>query len=381
MRKQIYYLLSIVLMALGITSCEYDDGDLWNKVNSLEEQVAQNSETIATLQSLVEALNKGKVIINVEQTSEGYTLHFNDGSSVSVKNGEKGETGDSGASGDSFFSSVYVGEDSVIITLADGTVIELPLVKEDIRILTFEDSEARFSPYELACGTSVTTWSDLIDEIQYMGPKIYNDMSYTGYHWHDAGNTELCSEIIDQGAFWNGGHVISNYYMADFSTATYTEQLSISTGSTGAAGHNNSHNFAIHNGYVDFFSYKTVQPSLSFADGVARVIDHMYVTNTSYVLHSLKLGDDFAPAAGAATTYKIVATGLDSDGNTTGTAELLLCNGSDNIITEWTKFDLSGLGKVVKIMFNIVGSEDLIGDYGMNTPAYFAYDDVAVRFE
>ena len=44
------------------------------------------------------------------------------------------------------------------------------------------------------------------------------------------------------------------------------------------------------------------------------------------------------------------------------------------------KFDLSGLGKVVKITFNLVGSADLIGDYGLNCPAYFAYDDVAVRF-
>lgn len=43
-----------------------------------------NSE-ITTLQSLVDALNQGKIITNTEQTSEGYTLTFNDGSKVSIK--------------------------------------------------------------------------------------------------------------------------------------------------------------------------------------------------------------------------------------------------------------------------------------------------------
>ena len=49
------------------------------------------------------------------------------------------------------------------------------------------------------------------------------------------------------------------------------------------------------------------------------------------------------------------------------------------IITEWAKWDLSGLGKVVSIEFNITGSSD--NGYGYSQPAYFAYDDVAVRFE
>lgn len=46
---------------------------------------------------------------------------------------------------------------------------------------------------------------------------------------------------------------------------------------------------------------------------------------------------------------------------------------------EWTKWDLSVLGKVAKVDFNITGSSD--NGYGFSQPAYFAYDDVAVRFE
>lgn len=191
----------------------------------------------------------------------------------------------------------------------------------------------------------------------------------------------LASEIIDGGPFWNGGHVLSNYFAADFKGLTYTEQLTVSTGTTGAAGHGGSANFCVQNGYVDETSYKTVLPSFYFADGKARVVDHMYVVNTCYTLNSLYYGDSFAKPATADSWFKIVAYGYDADGRTTGSTECFLCNGSANIVEEWTKFDLSVLGSVTKIEFNIMGSSDLCGDYGLNTPAYFAYDDVAVRFE
>lgn len=169
-------------------------------------------------------------------------------------------------------------------------------------------------------------------------------------------------------------------FMADYTQASYETQFAVSTGIDGAAGHNGSKNFCVQNGYVDDFSWKTTVPHFYFADNVARVVDHMYVVPTSYVYNSLLNGDGFSTPASDKTLYKIVATGYDANEQATGTAEFVLCNGKDNIVSEWTKFDLSGLGKVVKITFNLVGSADLIGDYGLNCPAYFAYDDVAVRF-
>lgn len=268
--------------------------------------------------------------------------------------------------------------------LVRSGILSMPAfeVKGTMRVLTFEDEDARFEAYTISgCGKTVATWSELIDSPQYGGPLTYNDFATTGYKWHDAGNTELASEIIDGGPFWNGGHVLSNYFAADFKGLTYTEQLTVSTGTTGAAGHGGSANFCVQNGYVDETSYKTVLPSFYFADGKARVVDHMYVVNTCYTLNSLYYGDSFAKPATADSWFKIVAYGYDADGRKTGSTECFLCNGSANIVEEWTKFDLSVLGSVTKIEFNIMGSSDLCGDYGLNTPAYFAYDDVAVRFE
>ena len=111
MERKIFVVLALMLLASAFTSCQYDDGDLWNKVNSLEQQVDANKEDIATLTSLVEALNKGKVIVSTTQTENGYTLTFSDGSSVSITNGKDG---------DSFFVSIVEQDDMVIITLPDG---------------------------------------------------------------------------------------------------------------------------------------------------------------------------------------------------------------------------------------------------------------------
>lgn len=55
--------------------------------------------------------------------------------------------------------------------------------------------------------------------------------------------------------------------------------------------------------------------------------------------------------------------------------------GRDSVVTTWQKWDLSVLGEVVSVAFNLVGSADLYGDWGLNAPAYFAYDDIAVRFD
>ena len=51
-----------------------------------------------------------------------------------------------------------------------------------------------------------------------------------------------------------------------------------------------------------------------------------------------------------------------------------------NVVTDWQKWDLSGLGKVAKVRFNFAYSDEMGGRYGFTIPGYFAYDDVAVRF-
>ena len=251
-----------------------------------------------------------------------------------------------------------------------------------LRTLTFEDEDALFSPYELYQGAEIKTWSDLVDNPQYGGPLTYTDYMTDTYRWYDEGNTELYHEFSTP--YWGGGHALSNYAMADYQNLPegyygwYELQLTTPMG-----GNNGSNNFCVHNGYVDFFNsqiYEAIMQGFAFADGVERVVDHMYVTNTNYVLNSLTYGDGFNAPASESTVLKVVAYGFNANDELVGETELTLCDGSSNILNEWKKWDLSSLGKVARVAFNFSASEDQIGSYGLNTPAYFAYDDVAVQF-
>ena len=271
-------------------------------------------------------------------------------------------------------------------------------ISEIIRTLTFEPGTEGADFQNQIGESSYSTWSSLIDSPQYGGTLLYGpdgngvSAAYNPYNWYDKGNTELQHMISEEWgsyAYWCGGHAISHYNSSYIpNCGNYQYQLTVYNNNASeyelvhitGGGHNGSNNFAVHHGYADDSGYgmgANSLPTLLFGDSNARVIDHMYVNNTTYVLHSLLNGDDFASAAGTGDYLKIVATGYDVAGNIT-TAEFYLCNGRDGIITEWTKWDLSSLGSVTKVTFNIVGS--ITNGYGLATPAYFAYDDLAVRF-
>ena len=264
----------------------------------------------------------------------------------------------------------------------------------ELRTLTFEDADAKFAPYELSyCNANITKWSDLIAKPEYGADMLYAMMTQSEddrYAWYDEGNTFLASELpynYYDYVFWGGGHAISNYASSDYTTyGTYENQLTVygndqTYGETLTGGYNGSANFCMHFGYKDSSPYNGTEnlPYIYFKDGTPRVIDHMYVNNSTYAISCYMDGNGLTAKIGPDDWVKAVAIGYDAEGNETGRAEIYLCNGPDNIVTDWTKWDLTSLGKVVKVDFNILGSSD--NGYGFSQPAYFAYDNVAVRFD
>ena len=290
----------------------------------------------------------------------------------------------------------------------------------DLRVLTFEDTDAKFESYWLDyaydwSGKEITTWSDLVDDVQYGGPLTYADYMSAMYTWYDEGNTELCHMFPDNYAycFWGGGHAISNYWgegytdedrdkhIAKYYGDDYVEDNAGNDSMLGwfnlqfmtpVAPHSGD-NFCVHYGYKDFFSYVENLPELIFADGEARVIDHMYVTNTSYTLNQLYNGvkSEEGNSFGGNWTglnedawFKIVAQGFDdvdadADSEPISEVEFYLVNGFE-VVEDWQKWDLSELGAVAKVRFNFLYSDEMGGRYGFTIPGYFAYDDVAVQF-
>lgn len=305
---------------------------------------------------------------------------------------------------------------STTIALADLVQPE-PELTYELRVLTFEDQDARFEPYTLDyAGVEIEKWSDLIDDPQYGGPLTYGDYSNTAYTWWDEGNTELCHTFPYNYAycFWGGGHAISNYWGEGWSDEDRDKHIAKYYGEdyvTENAGNDSmlgwfnlqfmipveaysGSNFAVHYGYKDDYAYIENLPELSFGDDVARVIDHMWVTNTNYTLNQLyngvksEAGNSFGGNWEGLTEdawLKIVAQGFD-DVNADAYAEPIsevefyLVQGEE-VVTDWQKWDLSGLGAVKKVRFNFLYSEAMGGRYGFTIPGYFAYDDIAVRFE
>ena len=306
---------------------------------------------------------------------------------------------------------------SLIVKLSVVAVEPKEEFPYELRILTFEDEDAKFYPYTLDyAGVDITTWSDLIDSPQYGGPLTYGDFMSAMYTWWDENNTELMHIFPDNYAycFWGGGHAISNYWGEGYSDEDRDIHIAKYYGEdyvTDNAGNDqmlgwfnlqfmtpvpahSGDNFCIHYGYKDFYSYIENLPELSFADGEARVIDHMWVTNTNYTLNQLyngvksEAGNSFGGNWEGLTEnawLKIIAQGfddIDADAYAEPISELefYLVQGM-NVVTDWQKWDLSELGAVAKVRFNFAYSDEMGGRYGFTIPGYFAYDDIAVRFD
>jgi hypothetical protein len=76
--------------------------------------------------------------------------------------------------------------------------------------------------------------------------------------------------------------------------------------------------------------------------------------------------------------FLLTITGKDASGAETGTVEFYLADyrfedsSEDYIVDDWEYVDLSSLGVVKSLEFNLNSSD--AGDFGMNTPTYFAMD-------
>ena len=118
-----------------------------------------------------------------------------------------------------------------------------------------------------------------------------------------------------------------------------------------------------------------------------QTISSVYFTNNAYAYHSMLNGDTFAKKFGGATSndadwFKLTITGKNAGGSVAGEVEFYLAdyrfanNNEDYIVDSWTPIDLSGLGEVRSIEFALSSSDT--GQFGMNTPAYFAMDNLVV---
>ena len=369
--RRVFGLALAIFVAGSLAVGCYDDSELRASIDNLKSQLEQ-------LRNLVSTLQNDDSVTGVTQNPDGsYTINFKKSGAVTIKNGKDGKDGNDGHDGnDGSIISVVKGPDTYTFTFSDGTTLILPRYSE-VRVLTFEDSDY-VGPIKMA-----NYWSSKIDEPQYGGPILYGD----GCRWEDEYNTYLCGLVTPydadtwSGGFSGGGIAISNYGGGELKEGNYKIQLEryvpgLEKAVRQGVGNNKSDNFAV---VYDGGAWGTNPAALTMKDGEPRVILSAYITNTTYTLNSLVNGDGSNPPMAQDGFFKIVATGYVGD-EVTGSAEFFLAKGEYNFVTDWIKWDLSKLGAVDKVVFSLVASEDQYGTYGLNTPAYFAIDDISVRY-
>ncbi len=103
------------------------------------------------------------------------------------------------------------------------------------------------------------------------------------------------------------------------------------------------------------------------------------VTNTTFAYWSILESDDFGKQFEDGDWFELTITGRDGDGQELGEVVFALADyrdGAETLIDAWTKVDLTGLAGARSLDFSLASSDT--GDFGMNTPAYFAADNLTL---
>lgn len=96
-----------------------------------------------------------------------------------------------------------------------------------------------------------------------------------------------------------------------------------------------------------------------------------FVNNNAYTVASMRYGDSYAKRFGKEDFLNLLCIGK-LEGNVVDTVKFALAK-DGKYIDKWTFVDLSALGEVDEIAFDLESSDN--GDWGMNTPAYFCLDN------
>ncbi|MEX1231367.1 MAG: DUF4465 domain-containing protein [Planctomycetaceae bacterium] len=234
-------------------------------------------------------------------------------------------------------------------------------------------------------------------------------------YWNgpDPAGTDVAGPFgpVREGSFSSGGVDFVNRYDLTFGNwsgfaysnttdnvdGTFGNQHSAYTGSGRGAGDDN---------YGVAFGYKDLEPNLidpdpfdpTNVDQLTKLpfftlpenyqIDGIYVTNTTYAALTMANGNDFSKKFGGVSGtdsdfLKLSAYGTDQFGDPLGEvvefylADVGIEHAGIHIVDTWEFMDLSPLSQARRIYFNLSSSD--VGIFGINTPTYFAVDDISLN--
>ena len=220
-------------------------------------------------------------------------------------------------------------------------------------------------------GFNVSTFED-----QGLPANSFNNNAGASGQFVSGGNAFLNSYDSSFGGIWSGFAVSST---TDTTTAGYTNQYSAIAGS----GANGSQTYGV--GFTFGGNVDPFHPDGSVVNLAAGQAPYsVQVTNTTYDYLSMLNGDSFAKKFGAGDFLMLTIAGYDSSGgvgNKVGEVDFYLANflGSDSskyyIVNTWQTVDLGSLAGSSSLRFGLESSDN-DPNVGMNTPAYFALDNL-----
>lgn len=261
----------------------------------------------------------------------------------------------------------FIGIDAKGNTLIASQKVET--VTKFIHTITFEDKY----------------WNEFLASNKPWNTTYTSTIKSADYNWQDP-TTSLVTPFIPTAFGMIGRWVVSSWNSSDIvSRGDYLNDLYVYNKQAGSdnvqkgGGNNGSDRFLIGYGYFDESGFTSEEwaPVLKFADETPRVIKSCYVNSNCYFLNVTANGNDLSPALGEGEDVTIHAIGYNADGQKTKEVTMLFADKS-KVTDEWTKWDLSSLGEVVSVRFNMTGGTN--NGYGFSLPAYYAVDDITVEW-
>ncbi len=227
----------------------------------------------------------------------------------------------------------------------------------------------------------------------------YNDVDYTWLEFGDENGEFMLSHLIDgEGASWGG------YYWDGFCPAIGGDQTDYGQPGSSASWTTNfggcmagggcvinadglvtadpTQPYLV--GYYSSWAYEGPSNQVMFMDKDGNTTFEpvgVYVCNHPWPYYGCVHGDGMASPFAEGDYFELVAHGVAADGTETTVSINLVdfTNGELHALNDWTFFDLSGLGEVESVYFTLNSTD--VGNYGMNTAAYFCMDKFQVKGE
>ena len=229
--------------------------------------------------------------------------------------------------------------------------------------------------------------------------QCYNDADYTWLEFGDENGEFMLSHLIDgPGASWGG------YYWDGFTPAIggdqtdYGQPGSSASWTTYFGGCMAGGGCVINEdgsvtadpaqpyfvGYYSSWAMEGPSNQVIFVDKDGSETFEpvgVYVCNHPWPYYGCEHGDGFGEPFAEGDYFELIAVGVAPD-RTEKRVSINLVEFTDGqliALNDWTFFDLSELGEVTSVYFELNSTDT--GDYGMNTAAYFCMDKFQVKVE